>query len=115
LTASPSPRPHRSGDDAIFAALADPNRRAILQAVADHGPVTATALAAEFPMSRQGVAKHLDVLRTAGLVRATRRGRETRFEADLVPLDDISRWMNHVGVAWERRLDRLSRVATPER
>jgi DNA-binding transcriptional ArsR family regulator len=115
LTASPSPRPHRSGDDAIFAALADPNRRAILQAVADHGPVTATALANEFPISRQGVAKHLDVLRSAGLVRASRQGRETRFEADLVPLDEISRWMSRVGVAWERRLSRLARVAASER
>ena len=96
-------------DDAVFAALADPTRRAILQLVVDEGPVTATNVSARFPISRQGVAKHLGVLREAGLVHAERLGRETRFEASLQPLDAVATWVDDVGAAWDRRLDRLAR------
>ena len=59
---------------AVFEALADPTRRAVLRDVAPSGPRTATELAAELPISRQAVAKHLAVLREAGLV-AHERGR----------------------------------------
>jgi DNA-binding transcriptional ArsR family regulator len=103
-------RVRRDGGDEVFAALADPTRRAILQLVVDEGPVTATGVSERFPISRQGVAKHLGVLRDAGLVRAERRGRETRFEASLAPLDDVSSWVEDVGAAWDRRLARLART-----
>jgi len=96
------------GGDDVFAALADPTRRAILQVVVDEGPVTATNVSARFPISRQGVAKHLGVLRDAGLVHAERLGRETRFEASLAPLDEVSSWVDDVGAAWDKRLDRLA-------
>jgi DNA-binding transcriptional ArsR family regulator len=99
----------RGRDDGVFAALADPTRRAILQLVVDEGPVTATTVSERFPMSRQGVAKHLGVLREAGLVHAERHGRETRFEASLAPLETVSTWVDDVGAAWDRRLGRLAR------
>jgi DNA-binding transcriptional ArsR family regulator len=96
-------------EESVFAALADPTRRAILQLVVDSGPVTATRVSEHFPISRQGVAKHLGVLREAGLVRAERLGRETRFEASLAPLEAVSSWVDDVGSAWDKRLDRLAR------
>jgi len=96
-------------EDGVFAALSDPTRRNILRLVVDEGPVTATTVAERLPISRQGVAKHLGVLRDAGLVQAQRRGRETRFEASLQPLDSVSAWVEGVGAAWDRRLDRLAR------
>lgn len=95
--------------DGVFAALADPTRRAIFRLVVDEGPLTATNVSSRLPISRQGVAKHLNVLREAGLVRAERRGRETRFEASLEPLDEVAQWMDAVGKAWDRRLERLAR------
>jgi DNA-binding transcriptional ArsR family regulator len=55
------------------------------------------------------VAKHLSVLRDAGLVHAARRGRETQFEASHEPLDEVAQWMDAVGKAWDRRLERLAR------
>jgi len=97
-------------DEDVFGALADPTRRAILQLVVDEGPVSATAVARRLPISRQGVAKHLGVLRDAGLVRAERRGRETQFEASLSPLAVVSTWVDDVGAAWDRRLERLGRT-----
>jgi DNA-binding transcriptional ArsR family regulator len=92
---------------AVFEALADPTRRAVLRNVATHGPRTATELAAELPVSRQAVAKHLAVLRDAGLVAHERAGREARFTATLAPLADAERWLRVAGAAWDERLARL--------
>jgi len=94
-------------DDAVFAALADGTRRAILQAVSERGPLTATVLAAELPVSRQAIAKHLALLREAGLVASDRAGRETRFTAQPEPLRDLAVWASTTGRRWDDRLDRL--------
>jgi DNA-binding transcriptional ArsR family regulator len=97
----------REPADAVFAALADPTRRSILRAVAERGPVTATALSDGLPISRQAVAKHLGLLREAGLVAADRAGRETRFTAVTEPLDDLAAWAEAAGRRWDARLARL--------
>jgi DNA-binding transcriptional ArsR family regulator len=93
----------------VFTALADPTRRAILRAVAEDGPVTATALAGRLPVTRQAVAKHLGLLREAGLVAPERAGRETRFTAVGAPLDDLATWAADAGRRWDDRLARLRR------
>ena len=97
----------REPPDALFAALADPTRRTILRAVAESGPVTATALSDGLPISRQAVAKHLVLLREAGLVSADRAGRETRFVAVTEPLDELAAWAEQAGRRWDSRLARL--------
>jgi DNA-binding transcriptional ArsR family regulator len=94
---------------AVFEAMADPTRRAVLRDVAEHGPRTATELAADLPVTRQAVAKHLAVLREAGLVAAERSGRETHFTATLAPLTEAGRWLSRTGDAWDQRLRRLER------
>ena len=101
--------PDREPPDAVFAALADPTRRQVLRAVAEQGPVTATALADGLPVTRQAVAKHLGLLREAGLVAAERTGRETRFTARAAPLDDLAAWAEAAGRRWDERLARLRR------
>lgn len=95
--------------DAVFAALADPTRRGLLGTVAERGPVTATELADDLPITRQAVAKHLRVLGDAGLVTPRREGRETRYEARPEPLREVTDWVDTVGAAWDRRLGRLRR------
>lgn len=94
-------------EQAVFAALADPTRRAVLRAVASGEADTATEIAARLPISRQAVAKHLDQLRDAQLVDAHRAGRETRFEATPAPLNDAIAWMTQVGTQWDARLEAL--------
>jgi DNA-binding transcriptional ArsR family regulator len=93
--------------DALFAALADGTRRTVLQRVVDDGPITATDVATELPISRQAVAKHLQILGDAGLVHAERVGRETRFEATPASLRPVSDWIQATERAWSRRLTRL--------
>lgn len=102
-----------AGDDAlagaVFAALADPTRRQVVRELARQPTVTASALAAELPMTRQAVSKHLAQLAGAGLVEASRSGRETRYRLTPDPLDEAMRWMAEVGGQWDRRLERLRR------
>jgi len=95
--------------DAVFAALADATRRTILRAVSERGPLTATTLAGELPISRQAIAKHLSLLRDAGLVHADRAGRETQFTAQPEALRDVAAWATATGQRWDDRLDRLRR------
>ena len=99
--------PGRRRLDLVFDALGDPGRRSLVEAVADRGSATATELAAELPVTRQAVAKQLTALADAGLMRATRAGRETRYEVTPQPLEDAVAWMVEVGVAWDDRLARL--------
>jgi DNA-binding transcriptional ArsR family regulator len=93
--------------DAVFAALADPTRRAVLRAVASAGSVTATELSSQFPVTRQAVAKHLGALNDAGLVEAIRHGRETRYNLRAAPLNDALDWITGVGEDWDDRLKSL--------
>jgi DNA-binding transcriptional ArsR family regulator len=99
-----------AGVDAVFTALADPTRRRMIETLADRATVTASGLAAELPITRQGVAKHLAALRRARLVRAERIGRETRYRLDGAPLEDAARWIARVGGEWDHRLGELQRL-----
>ena len=97
-----------TGTDAVFAALADPTRRHLLEALARQ-PASATRLAAELPISRQAVAKHLAGLHAAHLVRAERAGRETLYSLHPEPLSDAAEWIARVGSEWDERLAGLRR------
>lgn len=93
--------------EAVFGALSDPTRRQVFDRLVSAGPMTATSLASEFPITRQAVAKHLGVLEDVGLVERQVVGREARFHAVPGPLDEIRAWIDRVGSQWDQRLDRL--------
>jgi DNA-binding transcriptional ArsR family regulator len=101
--------------DAVFDALGDPGRRALVASVAERGTATATELAAELPVTRQAVAKQLGMLADAGLLRATRIGRETRYEVTPRPLGDAAAWLVEVGGRWDERLAALARSLARDR
>jgi DNA-binding transcriptional ArsR family regulator len=93
----------------VFAALADPTRRQLLDQLADEGPLTATALADGYPMSRQAVVKHLSALAAAGLLVGERQGREVRYQVVGTGLGGAATWLSGVEDRWDRRLDALER------
>lgn len=96
---------------AVFHALSDPTRRHVVRALAEGGTVTASGLAAQLPVSRQAIAKHLGVLRDAGLAEADIQGRETLYRLTPAPLTDATAWMASAGAAWDKRLGRLQKRA----
>jgi len=96
--------------DRVFDALGDPGRRSLVEAVASRGSATATELASTLPVTRQAVAKQLATLAHAGLLHATRAGRETRYQVTPEPLEAAVAWMVDVGAAWDDRLAKLGRT-----
>lgn len=92
--------------DAIFAALADPTRRAILSRLVQ-GEATVTELAAPFAMSLPAISKHLKVLERAGLIS---RGREAQWRPcriEAAPLKEVADWVEGYRALWDARFDRL--------
>jgi DNA-binding transcriptional ArsR family regulator len=98
-------------DDALWAAVADPTRRRVLDALLEHGEASTTTLAQELPVTRQAVAKHIVVLDRVGLVAGRRRGREVRYAVRAERLDDAAEAMTRVAQQWDRRLARIKRLA----
>jgi DNA-binding transcriptional ArsR family regulator len=96
-----------SKESLAFAALADPTRRSLLLNLAKHSPRTATQLAEEYPISRQGILKHLNVLDEAGLVVVYQAGREKKYSPALEPLSEIDQFIEELKTTWDRRLLRL--------
>ena len=97
----------RRSPDEVFTALADPTRRHILRSLSASGSLTATALSAELPVTRQAIAKHLAALSEAGLVTPERQGREVRYRLTPGPMEEAMSWMAEVGAQWDERLRAL--------
>ena len=95
--------------DPVFAALANPVRRRLLELLAD-GPRTAGALAAEFELSRPAISEHLAVLRRAALVREQPRGRERHYHLEAEPLAEVDAWLHPFERYWRQRLRDLADV-----
>jgi DNA-binding transcriptional ArsR family regulator len=92
----------------VFAALADPTRRHVVETLLREGSTSVPALAARLPITRQAVAKHLAALDEAGLIeRASGSGREVRYHLRAGALGPASTWLKATEAAWERRLARL--------
>ena len=90
----------------MFAAVADPTRRAILAGLA-RKPATVTEIARPFAVSLNAISKHILVLERAGLIRREVVGREHRCSFDPAPLRKASAWITHYRNFWSVRLDAL--------
>ncbi|WP_433580068.1 ArsR/SmtB family transcription factor [Nocardia brasiliensis] len=93
---------------AVFTALADPTRRALLAELAAHGPATATDLAARLPISRQAITKHLGLLAEAELVRAEPgERRRIRYRLQTRPMAVAQSYLAALAHNWDSRLSAL--------
>ena len=97
-------------DTRVFAALADPTRRAVFERVAAK-PRTVGALAAELPVSRPAVSQHLKVLKDAGLVTDEARGTSRVYRIDPNGLGPLRRWLDE---QWDRSLANFKTLAEQE-
>jgi ArsR family transcriptional regulator, cadmium/lead-responsive transcriptional repressor len=98
-------------DDDLWSAVGDPTRRRLLDQLLSDGDGTATSLSEHVPVTRQAVAKQLDVLDRAGLVHSTPVGREKRYRVDQAQLARAVVQLASVGATWDARLRRIKRIA----
>jgi DNA-binding transcriptional ArsR family regulator len=98
-------------EDRLWAAIGEPSRRRLLDALLVQGEATPTVLARELPFSRQAVAKHLTVLEKVGLVEPRREGREVHYTVRAKRLEEAIRVMSQVASTWDGRLLAIKRIA----
>ncbi len=95
--------------DSAFQALADPNRRSMVERLSQ-GPASVSELAAPLPISLPAVVQHLDVLQRSGLVRSQKVGRVRTCRLEPGPMRSLEGWVAQHRAAIESRLDRLGEV-----
>jgi DNA-binding transcriptional ArsR family regulator len=107
---------HRSvtySSEAIFGALADPTRRAVLDLLRQ-GSQPAGQIAEAFPVSRPAISKHLRVLRRAHLVSERRNGRHRFYYLNPEPLKTVDSWLEQYRGFWQTHLESLKKFVEAE-
>src|SRR5215472_12307022 len=99
--------------DAVFSALSDPTRRAVLDLLRS-GSLPAGQIAQAFPVSRPAISKHLRLLRHAHLVNEARRSRHRVYSLNPAPLKAVDVWLNQYRAFWETSLKSLKAVVESE-
>ena len=99
--------------DAVFHALADSTRRAMLASLAEE-PMSVGALAAPYRMSLAAASKHIKVLESAGVIQREVRGRAHLCRLDPGPLESAHEWLSFYERFWTARLDILDRLLRQE-
>ena len=92
--------------DAVFAALADPTRRAIIERLS-RSEARVTEVAEPFAMSLNAVSKHIRVLEASGVVERRRQGRDHILSINAHSLDEVDGWIERTRRYWEKRLDAM--------
>lgn len=95
--------------DAVFGALADPTRRAILARLTE-GDLTVGELSAPFSVSQPAISRHLKVLEGAGLISRTRRATARLSHLEAEPLRDATSWLARYRAYWEESHERLDEL-----
>ena len=92
--------------NAVFGALADPTRRAILASLTE-GDRTVAELSAPFPVSQPAISRHLKVLEGAGLITRSRRATARLSHLEAEPLREATAWLARYQAYWDESYDRL--------
>ena len=93
----------------VFQAIADPTRRAIIALIALQA-MTPTAIAENFPTTRQAVSKHLRILTECELVKQEYKGREIYYSLEIDKMKEIDQWLERYRSIWQARFDQLGEV-----
>lgn len=99
--------------DVLFAALADPARRQIVDQLSA-GPASVSELAGPLDMTLPGVVQHIKILESSGLIRSQKQGRVRTCELDVARLAEVESWIKHRRMFWQNALNRLGAVLVEE-
>ncbi|MBS1631588.1 MAG: winged helix-turn-helix transcriptional regulator [Bacteroidetes bacterium] len=92
----------------VFQAIADPTRRMIIQKLS-HGPLNIRQIVEDSGITRQGIAKHIKVLRECGMISIEQKGREQFCEARLDQLNEVIDWVEASRKLWRQRFKKLDK------
>lgn len=99
----------------IFSALAEPNRRKIMEILARYGQLTATEISDRFQVSPQAISQHLRVLREARLVRVEKRAQLRIYRINPDAMLELEDWARRVRQVWNQRFDALEEILEEEK
>lgn len=98
-----------------FAALADPNRRRMIEMIAAQKEMAATEISEAFPISAPAVSQHLKVLRETGLLNMEKRAQQRLYSLNPHGVDEMWEWLNQMRRYWNERLDTLEHILTSKK
>lgn len=90
-----------------FTALADPNRRRMVEILSSHGRLSASEIGSRFKISAPAVSQHLKVLREANLVRVEKKAQQRIYSLDSRGIEEMALWVDRMKHFWNVRLDAL--------
>lgn len=99
----------------IFTALAEPTRRTIVELLASRGPLSATEISEQFPVSPPAISQHLKVLREAKLVHMEKQAQQRMYRLNQDALVELEGWASHMTHLWNQRFDALEMVLEAEK
>ena len=93
-----------------FTALAEPNRRRIIELLAEHGKLTATDISDKFQVSAPAISQHLKILREARLVDMEKSAQQRIYTINTASLHEIEEWIGKINKMWSEKFDRLEKA-----
>lgn len=91
----------------VFAALGDETRLSLVAKLCGGQPASISRLTQDTSLTRQAITKHLRVLESVGIVHCVRKGRESLFQFDPAPIDELKEYLGLVSLQWDHALSRL--------
>lgn len=98
----------------VFSALAEPNRRQIIELLSAHGQLSASDISHKFHISAPAISQHLKVLREANLVQMEKRAQQHLYQINPDKLDELETWIRQLKAHWEEKFDRLDKILAEE-
>ena|SRR6185369_15295573 len=99
----------------MFAALAEPTRRTIVEILATKGQLSASDICDRFPISPPAISQHLRVLREAKVVQMEKRGQQRLYQINPPAMLELEEWARHMTQLWEQRFDALDKLIEAEK
>jgi DNA-binding transcriptional ArsR family regulator len=94
----------------VFSALADPNRRNIIELLAVKGELSSTDISDKFQISSPAISQHLKVLKEANLVQMEKRAQQHIYKVNPAAMDDLQKWLKKLTKNWEDRFAALDKI-----
>lgn len=98
----------------IYTALAEPNRRRIIELIAKKGSLTATDISDRFDITPPAISQHLKVLRESQLVQMEKVAQRRIYRINADKLSEIEEWIQKLKKVWNDRFDRLDKILTKD-